>query len=144
MLTRLVASPDHNPRPREDQRQQNLMAKKKPTNRSAADADSCPAPTNEEGLIDLAVLETAAECLKTIAHPHRLRIIQMLLQGEYTVGELAEACDIPSHMASEHLGKMKDRGLLNVRREGRRMFYSVARPGLRSIIECVECHFHEQ
>ena len=34
-------------------------------------------------------LQQAAECLKTLAHPHRLRIVQMLLQGQYTVGELA-------------------------------------------------------
>lgn len=58
-------------------------------------------------LTPLESLEQAAECLKTLAHPHRLRIIQMLLQGQYTVGELAEACGIPSHMASEHLRLMQ-------------------------------------
>ena len=52
-------------------------------------------------------LEQAAECLKTLAHPHRLRMVQMLLRGRYTVGELAEACEIPSHMASEHLRLMQ-------------------------------------
>ena len=51
-------------------------------------------------LTPLPALEQAAECLKTLAHPHRLRIVQMLLQGRYTVGELAEACEIPSHMGS--------------------------------------------
>ena len=35
-------------------------------------------------------LSHAAECLKTIAHPHRLRMLQMMLKGRYTVGELAE------------------------------------------------------
>ena len=45
-------------------------------------------------LTPLESLEQAAECLKTLAHPHRLRIVQMLLQGRYTVGELAEACEI--------------------------------------------------
>ena len=40
-------------------------------------------------LTDLGGLEQAAECLKTLAHPHRLRMIQMLLRGRYTVGELA-------------------------------------------------------
>ncbi|MGA1525980.1 MAG: transcriptional regulator, partial [Planctomycetota bacterium] len=37
-------------------------------------------------------LEGAAECLRTLAHPHRLRMVQMLLQAEFTVGELAAAC----------------------------------------------------
>lgn len=73
-------------------------------------------------LLSFEVLTDAADCLKTIAHPCRLRIIQMLLEGEYTVGELAEACEIPSHMASEHLTLMKDRNLLSSERRGRSCF----------------------
>lgn len=86
-------------------------------------------------------LEQAAECLRTLAHPHRLRIVQMLLRGEYTVGELAESCDIRSHMASEHLVKMRDRGLLKSERRGRQMYYAVAEPHLERIMECVETRF---
>lgn len=89
-------------------------------------------------LISFEVLVEAAECLRTLAHPVRLRMVQMLLQDEYTVGELAEACDIPSHMASEHLGRMKDRGLLSSERRGRRMYYKVAEAGLADIMACVE------
>ena len=92
-------------------------------------------------MMDLDKLAEAAECLKTLAHPHRLRMVQMLLASEYTVGELAEACDIPSHMASEHLGKMKDRGLLSSERRGRRMYYRVAEDSLNSIMGCVEKRF---
>lgn len=92
-------------------------------------------------LTNLAALTEAAECLRTLAHPHRLRMVQMLLQGEYTVGELAEACDIPSHMASEHLGRMKDRGLLTADRRGRRIYYQVAEDHLVDILRCVEGRF---
>ena len=42
-------------------------------------------------LTPLPAFEQAAECLKTLAHPHRMRMIQMLLRDRYTVGELAEA-----------------------------------------------------
>ena len=83
----------------------------------------------------------AAECLKTLAHPHRLRMVQLMLRRDYAVGELAEACGIPSHMASEHLGKMRDRGLLVAERRGRQIFYKVAEPHLGSILECVEARF---
>lgn len=86
-------------------------------------------------------LGQAAECLKTLAHPHRLRMVQLLLGGEYTVGDLAALCDIPAHMASEHLGKMKDRGLLSAERQGRRIYYSVAEPHLADIMKCVEGRF---
>jgi DNA-binding transcriptional ArsR family regulator len=91
--------------------------------------------------LSMDALAEAAECLKTLGHPHRIRMVQMMLRGEHTVGELAEACEIPSHMASEHLGRMKDRGLLSVERRGRRVFYSVAESSLSSIIECMEARF---
>ena len=99
------------------------------------------AATKRLRLTNLDALAQAAECLKTLAHPHRLRMVQMLLQREYTVGELAEACDIPSHMASEHLRLMQRCGLMTSRKEGRRVFYAVAEPHLGSIMKCVESRF---
>jgi DNA-binding transcriptional ArsR family regulator len=92
-------------------------------------------------LIELDALENAAECLRTLAHPHRLRIVQLLLAGEYTVGELAEACEIPQYSASDHLGRMKDRGLLRSERRGRKMYYRVAEEGLAGIMNCIEKRF---
>ncbi len=97
--------------------------------------------TNSIELLEMEALEHAAGCLRTVAHPHRLRMLQLLLQGEFTVGELAESCNIPSSGASEHLGKMRDRGLLTNRRQGRQIYYSVAEPGLAHIMECIENHF---
>jgi DNA-binding transcriptional ArsR family regulator len=92
-------------------------------------------------LIPLDALAQAAECLKTLAHPHRLRMIQMLLGGKYTVGELAAACEIPSHMASEHLRLMQRCGLLSAEKDGRKSYYQIAEPHLASIMECVEARF---
>ncbi|MCO6046631.1 metalloregulator ArsR/SmtB family transcription factor [Aeoliella sp. ICT_H6.2] len=92
-------------------------------------------------LTPLETLEDAAECLKTVAHPYRLRIIQMLLAGDYMVSELAEACDIQPHMASEHLRLMQRAGLLASRRDGRKIFYSVAEPHLEDIIRCIEARY---
>ncbi len=92
-------------------------------------------------LISLEALDEAAHCLRTIAHPHRLRMLELLLDGEYTVGELADACGIKSHMASEHLGKMRDRGLLNFERRGQCIYYRAADPGLGSILSCVRKRF---
>ena len=89
-------------------------------------------------------LELAAECLKTIAHPHRLRMIQMMLQGRYTVGELAQACEIPSHMASEHLRLMKRCGMLEGERDGRRTYYRVIEPQLQGVMACVESRFGDK
>ena len=98
-------------------------------------------PAASTKLTSLDALGQAAECLKTLAHPHRLRIVQMLLGGRYTVGELAEACGIPSHMASEHLRLMQRCGFLNVSKEGRCVYYTVAEPHLANIMACIESRF---
>jgi DNA-binding transcriptional ArsR family regulator len=100
--------------------------------------------TKKSQLTPLPALEQAAECLKTLAHPHRLRIVQMLLRGRYTVGELAEACGIPSHMASEHLRLMQRSGFLTSQKEGRKAYYEVAEPHLANIMQCVEARFDKE
>ncbi len=92
-------------------------------------------------LTDLGSLAEAAECLKTLAHPHRLRMVQMLLKGRYPVGSLAEACGIPSHMASEHLRLMQRCGFLAAEREGRRTYYRIVEPQLSGIMGCIERRF---
>ena len=92
-------------------------------------------------LIPLDALDQAAECLRTLAHPHRLRMVQMLLSSRYTVGGLAEACEIPSNMASEHLRLMQRCGFLACEKEGRFAYYTIAEPHLAEIMHCVEGRF---
>ncbi|MGD9647939.1 MAG: ArsR/SmtB family transcription factor [Pirellulales bacterium] len=92
-------------------------------------------------LTDLDALGEAAECLRILAHPHRLRMVQMLLQGDYAVAELAAACELPSAMASEHLRLMQRCGFLTSDKEGRKVFYRVAEPHLKNILKCVEERF---
>ena len=100
-----------------------------------------PETATQSDPLCMEALEQAAGCLRTVAHPHRLRMIQMLLGGNYTVGESAEACDIPPSGASEHLGKMRDRGLLIGKRQGRSIYYEISEQGLGSIMDCIEKRF---
>lgn len=102
------------------------------------------ATKSKKKLTSLEGLTQAAECLRTLAHPHRLRMVQLMLQGQYTVGELAEACNIASPMASEHLRLMQRCGFLTAAKEGRRVYYSVAEPHLASIMSCIESRFGVQ
>lgn len=92
-------------------------------------------------LTDLESLGQAAECLRILAHPHRLRMVQMLLQGDFAVSELAAACKLPSPMASEHLRLMQRCGFLTSEKEGRKVYYRVAEPHLKSILKCVQERF---
>lgn len=90
---------------------------------------------------DPAAFALAAECLRTLAHPVRLRMVQLLLHGRYTVGELAEDCNIPSNVASEHLRLMQRCGFFTSERDGRRVYYQVAEPHLQNIMDCVQSRF---
>jgi len=90
---------------------------------------------------DLEALGQAAECLRVLAHPHRLRMIQMLLTEDFTVGELAAACELPTAMASEHLRLMQRCGFLSSEKSGRKVFYRVAERHLKNILRCIEDRF---
>ena len=68
-------------------------------------------------------------------------MVQMLLRDRYTVGELAEACGIPSHMASEHLRLMQRCGFLTNEKEGRKAYYRIVEMHLASILACIESRF---
>lgn len=103
----------------------------------AAAGRACPPET-------MVALGAAAECLKALAHPVRLRMVQLLLAGRYTVGELAEDCDIPDNVASENLRLMQRCGFLSSEREGRRVYYRVAEPHLKQLMACIEGRFFER
>jgi DNA-binding transcriptional ArsR family regulator len=100
-----------------------------------------PLAANTMDLVALDTLGKAAECLRTLAHPHRLRIVEMLLADRYTVGELAEACGIASHVASGHLRLMQHCGLLAQEREGRKIYYRVCEPCVNDFLACIRKRF---
>ena len=100
-----------------------------------------PTKTKAQPKKDLAALSEAAECLKILAHPVRLRMVQLLLSGRYTVGELAEDCEVPNNVASEHLRLMQRCGFFTSDREGRKVYYQVAEPHLANIMSCIESRF---
>ena len=96
---------------------------------------------DDNELLSMDALVLAAECLRTLSHPVRLRMVQMMLRDRYTVGQLAEAGGVQSHVASEHLRLMQHCGLLTAEREGRRTYYRVAEPQLEKIMACIEERF---
>ena len=98
-------------------------------------------PRRQREPTDLDALEQAAEILKTLAHPDRLQIVQMLLKGQYTVGELAAACGIPPSVASEHVRLMQRAGLLTCEKDGRRRFYHVTERFMIDIISVIKAGF---
>ncbi len=75
-------------------------------------------------------LERAARCLKTLAHPTRLKILAYLCEGEKNVQEINRLIGVSQANLSQHLNRMRDRTLLDSRREGNFVYYFVSDPEL--------------
>jgi len=92
-------------------------------------------------MLDWEALEKATKCLKSVAHPVRLRMLELLAHGEYTVGELADLCEVEPATASDHLGRLRDRGILSQDRRGKHVFYQISAPAVGGILHCMHSNF---
>jgi len=75
---------------------------------------------------DKSIYRLHAEICKTFSHPKRLEIIDLLAEGEKSVSELAELMEYGQANISQHLTIMRQRNIVNTRREGVNIFYSIA------------------
>jgi DNA-binding transcriptional ArsR family regulator len=89
-------------------------------------------------MINLA--EQQAEICKTFSNPTRILILWTLSEDELSVGEIANAVNASIQNTSHHLRIMKDRGILNARRQGQTIFYAIQdREIVRSLLnKCPE------
>ena len=88
-------------------------------------------------LMPMDVCRRAAECLKTMAHPVRLRIVEILMRGEYPVCEIAEMCELSPNQTCEHLRLLQGHGFLDSERRGRAVYYKIVNPRLSSLVHCI-------
>jgi len=68
----------------------------------------------------------AVSMLKALGNEDRLLLLCQLAQGELCVSDLEEALDIRQPTLSQQLGVLRNEGLVTTRRDGKRIFYSVA------------------
>lgn len=84
-------------------------------------------------------LERISNILKTVAHPMRLGIVNLLEQyPRLSVTEICEMLGSEQSLTSHHLQNMRLKGILSVKRDGRSMLYSLKERDVSLIIECLE------
>lgn len=71
---------------------------------------------------------TKAALFRTLGHPARVRILELLRDGELSVGRLQEELGIDSSGTSQHLAALRRSGLVESRREGTSVYYRVSDP----------------
>ncbi|THV38655.1 ArsR/SmtB family transcription factor [Glycomyces buryatensis] len=77
----------------------------------------------------------AADALRMLSDPTRLKLMWALLEGEENVACLADLVGARPTAVSQHLSKLKLAGLVHARREGTFMYYTAAGDHLRTILE---------
>lgn len=79
--------------------------------------------------------DQASELLRSLGNRHRLLILCQLTEGERSVGDLAGFLDLRDSTVSQHLSLLRRDGLVRARRDGQTIWYSIASPPARRVLE---------
>lgn len=79
--------------------------------------------------------EEASRVLTAMANAKRLMVLCNLLEGEKSVGQMAELVGLSAAALSQHLGKMRSLNLVATRRDGQTIYYRLASHEVREILE---------
>jgi len=81
----------------------------------------------------------AAKVLKLLANERRLLILcRLVIDGEMSVGPLADAVGLSPSALSQHLARMRGEGLLATRRDGQTIFYRIGDPDIGRILKLLK------
>lgn len=83
----------------------------------------------------------AADFLKALSHPARLVILCLLVDGEKSVQELEQILTLRQPAISQQLARLRADDLVETRRDGKNIYYSLARPEVRGVIEALHTTF---
>jgi ArsR family transcriptional regulator len=81
------------------------------------------------------VYQAKAEFFRILGHPVRVRTLELLRDGERTVGDLQAALGLDSSGTSQHLGVLRTHGVLESRREGTSVYYRIKDPRTFQLLE---------
>ena len=115
--------------------------------RASASATSSSAPSRPAGPLrrpeavepdphqaDLPISELKAELFRALAHPGRIRILERLVEGERSVGDLQPLVGLELSHLSQQLGVLRRADLVTTRKEGASVFYSLRDPLLGDVL----------
>jgi ArsR family transcriptional regulator len=78
-----------------------------------------------------------AEILKVLGHPVRLKIIAGLISESCNVKKIWECLGLPQATVSQHLALLKNKGIIEGKRNGVEVFYQVVNPETRAVVEAI-------
>ena len=81
------------------------------------------------------IYHVKAEFFKTLGHPARIRVLEVLRDGERTVSELVPVVGIEASHLSQQLGVLRRANLVQTRKEGNTVLYSVGNPMIFELLD---------
>ena len=84
---------------------------------------------------DNSIYQVKAEFFKTLGHPARIRVLEVLRDGERTVGDLVPAVGIEASHLSQQLAVLRRANLVQARKEGTSVLYSVGNPVIFELLD---------
>jgi ArsR family transcriptional regulator len=85
--------------------------------------------------------EREAEILKVLGHPVRLKIVAGLMSQSCNVKKIWECLELPQATVSQHLALLKNKGIIEGKRDGVEVFYQVTSTETRKIVESLMDNF---
>src|SRR6266566_4808643 len=82
-----------------------------------------------------------AGVFQALAHPTRIDIIEQLCVGEMSVGRLCEKIGVEQANASQHLAVLRNKHLVETRKDGNQILYRLRDPALATILEALRKFF---
>jgi ArsR family transcriptional regulator len=83
-----------------------------------------------------------AGVFRALAHPTRIAIVEQLVIGERSVGQLCEAVGIEQANASQHLAVLRSKYLVDTRKDGNQIFYRLRDPLLGDVLTALRKYFY--
>ena len=85
--------------------------------------------------------ESAAVLMRSLSHPQRLLVLCALVDGEKSVAELRQELEIEQVPMSQQLMRLRSDGLVEARREGTTVYYSIVRPEVQTVVGALHAAF---
>lgn len=83
-------------------------------------------PDRGDPALSQPIVELKAELFKAMAHPTRIRVLEVLAEGEHSVGDMQALVGVESSNLSQQLAVLRRTGLVTTRKEGSTVIYAIA------------------
>lgn len=92
-------------------------------------------PLDTDAMLENA--RNASDFLKALSHEARLAILCLLIDGEKSVGEVEETLNLRQAAVSQQLARLRADNVVKMRRDGKSVYYSIARPEVLEVMSAL-------